>query len=96
MPGSQNTKKKKKKKKMGGIKVLVFKFQTQFSWAAEGLGRGKAMVGRCTNYGCSPLIQKQPSIIREQTLDIWRKTSYLPLGSLKHSCKVQLELMQVG
>ena len=72
MPGSQNTKKKKKKKKkMGGIKVLVFKFQTQFSWAAEGLGRGKAMVGRCTNYGCSPLCTSDSeATINNQRTDI--------------------------
>ena len=43
-----------------------------------------------------PLIQKQQSIIRERTLDIWRKMYYLPPGSHKHSCKIQLELMQVG
>ena len=100
MSGSQKTKKKKKKINEDWRDTSYWSSNSLKLASTESGVRGPKPWWRdapiMTVLLSGPLIQKQQSIIREWTLDIWRKIYYLPPGSHKHSCKVQLELMQVG
>ena len=73
MSGFQKIKKKKNgRRRWEGYKVLVWSLNSlKLTSAGLGGGRGKAMVGRCTNYGCSPLCTSDSeATINNQTRDI--------------------------
>lgn len=82
---------------MEGIQGTVWSFNSlKLTSAGLGGGRGKAMVGRCTNYGCSPLcnlwFRKQQSIIRESDTVFGGKRPIYHLGPISILAKFNWNL----